>query len=550
MRALTESVAWNNLQQHACAAKQQHLAALFAQDPQRFKRFSFQQGSLLLDLSKQRISIETVELLLQLAAQQELPARIEALFRGDIVNCSEQRPALHTALREPEGTVVRVDGKNIVPDIQRNLVRMKVLVDAIHSQQWRGYAGDAIDTIVCIGVGGSDLGPVMTCRALAEFAPEPAAHLKMHFVSSMDGSQLARELQKLIPERTLFIVASKSFSTIDTMANASTARAWLEKYTDAPVEVLLERHFIGISATAARMTEWGIHPEHQLEMWSWVGGRFSMWSAIGLPVALHIGYQGFLRLLEGAHQMDLHFRHSRLEQNLPVLLALTEIWNINFLGIHAHAILPYDGRLQHLPAYLEQLQMESNGKSTTRHNQSVSYRTCPVLWGEIGPNAQHAFYQLLHQGTEDVMCDFVVSARRYSHRKNDELRHQHHLAQANLLAQSRLLAFGDHALPPDAHTPAYKRYAGNQPSTTILLDQLTPETFGQLIALYEHKVFVQAMVWDINPFDQWGVEQGKVMATQLMPVLTDSSVALDAELDSSTANLVRAIRHEQKQENI
>lgn len=540
---LIKSASWKNLQSYVSKVGDTHLDTLFKDDPYRFNKFSFRHENILLDLSKQRIDDITLKHLFSLAEERKIDEMIQKLFKGDEVNKSEKRPALHTVLRLPGSQKLWLNGKDIVIDIQRSLSRMEQLVKEIHSGQWRGYSGEVIDTIVNIGVGGSDLGPMMACRALTDYTDDQDRKLDIHFISSMDGSQLAKELRQLSPERTLFIIASKSFSTIDTMANAATARAWLEQSTSAPVETLLTRHFIGVSATTERMTRWGISPEHQLEMWEWVGGRYSLWSTIGLPIALHIGFHNFTRLLQGAHSMDEHFKSSEMKKNLPILLALVEIWNINFLQIRAHAILPYDGRLKHLPAYLEQLQMESNGKSTTQDDKKVNYHTCPVLWGEVGPNAQHAFYQLLHQGTEAVMCDFIVSARRYTLRNNPALDHQHNLALANLLAQSRLLAFGNTPQAIEDNLPNHKCYEGNQPSTTILLDQLTPESLGQLIALYEHKVFVQATLWDINPFDQWGVEQGKVMATELMPSLTKKgSDPRILQLDSSTTGLLQTIR--------
>lgn len=537
---------WEILLNHVNTLGDAHLSSLFQDDPDRFNHLSFRHSNILLDLSKHRITNKVLNQLLELASERQLPDMIEGFFQGDKVNQSENRPALHTALRLPAGTELLLNNENIVEGIHQNLSLMEKLVNEIHSGQWRGYSGESIDTVVNIGVGGSDLGPMMTCRALAEHAPKLARKLNIHFVSSMDGSQLAKELRQLSPERTLFIIASKSFSTIDTMANAATARAWLEKHTSAPVETLLNRHFIGVSAAPERMSLWGIKPDHQLRMWEWVGGRYSMWSAIGLPIALKIGFKNFTRLLNGAHTMDQHFRSAEMSENLPVLLAMTEIWNINFLNIKAHAILPYDGRLKHLPAYLEQLQMESNGKSTTQSDKKVDYHTCPVLWGDVGPNAQHAFYQLLHQGTESVMCDFITSARRYTHNKNVALDHQHNLALANFLAQSRLLAFGNKALTESNKLPNHKRYDGNQPSSSIILDELTPESFGQLIALYEHKVFVQAVIWNINPFDQWGVEQGKIMATDLMPSLIDESDRAP-NIDSSTKGLIEAINQSRKE---
>jgi glucose-6-phosphate isomerase len=359
----------------------------------------------------------------------------------------------------------------------------------------------------------------------------------------MDGSQLVDRLDDLDPATTLFIISSKSFTTIDTLSNANTALQWLRQASGAEDEVLFRRHFIGISADGDKMADWGIPPNSRLQLWDWIGGRYSMWSVIGLPIALEIGMDGFREMLSGAHIMDRHFRSAEFDRNLPVLLAMISIWNINFLNIRAHAILPYDGRLSHLPAYLEQLEMESNGKNVSRNGQSLDYHTCPIIWGEIGPNAQHAFYQLLHQGTESVMCDFVVPARRYQDNGNPELQQQHTLTLANCLAQSRILALGDTVIDDEVTAPFFKHYGGNQPSTTILLDELTPYSFGQMIAMYEHKVFVQSVIWDINPFDQWGVELGKQMATTLIaPLLRQDA---DTNFDSSTNGLLAAILKQQ-----
>jgi glucose-6-phosphate isomerase len=416
---------------------------------------------------------------------------------------------------------------------------MQQIVERIHAGQWRGYSGLPVDTVVNIGVGGSDLGPYMATRALSHARAPDAMRLNMHFVSTMDGSQIVDILDRLNPATTLFIISSKSFTTIDTLSNANTALQWLRQASGADAEVLYRRHFIGVSAAADKMAEWGIAPNSRLQLWDWVGGRYSMWSAIGLPIALEIGMAGFREMLAGAHEMDRHFETEKFESNLPVILAMIGIWNINFLNIRAHAILPYDGRLSELPDYLEQLEMESNGKSVSRQGETLEYNTCPILWGQIGPNAQHAFYQLLHQGTESVMCDFIVAARRYHKHGSPELQQQHRLTLANCLAQSRILALGDSVIEDENSAPSFKRYRGNQPSNTILLDELTPYGFGQLIALYEHKVFVQSVIWDINPFDQWGVELGKQMATTLIEPLSQPDVTVD--FDPSTDGLLGSI---------
>jgi glucose-6-phosphate isomerase len=544
---LTEKNAWRNLRKHAVRTGNLHMSALFNEDAGRFDSFSLREGNLLFDFSKQRIDLETVELLCQLARECDLNSWIEKLFSGDAINTSENRPALHTALRLPADSELILNGENIVSHIHETLGRMEQIVERIHAGQWRGFSGRPVDTIVNIGVGGSDLGPFMTTKALADARVRGARKLETIFVSTMDGSQIAERLDSLNPATTLFIISSKSFTTIDTLSNANTALQWLRQASGAEDEILLRRHFIGVSAAIERMEAWGIAPNSRLALWDWIGGRYSMWSAIGLPIALEIGMDGFRQLLAGAHAMDRHFRERSFEHNLPVMLAMIGIWNINFLNIRAHAILPYDGRLSRLPAYLEQLEMESNGKSVSRDGAEIDYNTCPILWGEVGPNAQHAFYQLLHQGTENVMCDFVVPARRYRESDIPELQQQHKLTLANCLAQSRILALGDTVMDADVAAPFFKRYRGNQPCTTLLLDEVTPYSFGQLIALYEHKVFVQSVIWNINPFDQWGVELGKEMATTLMDPLSQPDN--EPGFDVSTNGLLESIHKYQEQDS-
>ncbi|MFY0676934.1 MAG: glucose-6-phosphate isomerase [Neptuniibacter sp.] len=541
---LKASLAWKDLESHAYYVTQSHISTLFNENPNRFEDLNFSTGKLLADFSKQNISNETVKLLIALAKEKNLPQWIEDLFNGKKLNDSEDRPALHTALRTPENESLIIDGTDIISEVHKHLKQMEKLVSRIHSGQWRGFSGHPINTIVNIGVGGSDLGPLMACKALSQYSSDLAKPITVHFVSSMDGSQMAELLNQLNPAKTLFVVASKSFSTIDTLANANTAIEWLKKScNEVEKDILLARHFVGVTANPSKAKEWGIPEGNQLEFWDWTGGRYSMWSTIGLPIALKLGMQRFSEILAGAHAMDLHFKETPLDQNIPVLLAMIGIWNINFLNISAHAILPYDGRLIHLPAYLEQLEMESNGKSVTRNGEITDYHTCPILWGEIGTNAQHAFYQLLHQGTEAVMCDFLVSAKRYHNLDNSELKHQHQLNLANCLAQSRILALGDSVLDGAEQNPTHKRYRGNQPCTTIMIDELTPFTFGQLIALYEHKVFVQSVIWDINPFDQWGVELGKKVATSLFNTLENDDVE---QFDSSTNGLMHHIAKKSK----
>lgn len=533
---------WRVLADHAEATKDQHLAQLFADDPQRFARLHSECGPLFFDYSKQRLTEQTLSKLFELAHQHALPDWINKLFAGDKVNCTEQRPAMHWALRLPADARCVVDGQDVVSDIHRQLERMEHIVNKVHAGQWRGVTGEVVTDVVNIGVGGSDLGPLMVSEALCESAVATAAPLFVHFASTMDGSQLSQLLRTLNPHTTLFIISSKSFTTIDTLSNAETARLWLQR-TLGNKPAVIQCHFLGVSAAAQKMTEWGISDENQLQIWDWVGGRYSLWSAIGLPIALTIGMSGFRQMLAGAHLMDEHFKSAPWEHNLPVLMALIGIWNTNVLGINAQAILPYDGRLKHLPLYLEQLEMESNGKSVTRDGLHVERHTCPIIWGDVGPNAQHAFYQLLHQGTEPVTCDFIAPARRYHELQNealDELLAQHELALANCLAQSRLLALGDAALTDPESMPVYQRYRGNQPSSTLLLDELTPYSLGALLALYEHKVFVQSVIWNINPFDQWGVEMGKRLAVETVAAIRSEQPQMDGA-DSSTVGLLQRI---------
>lgn len=536
---------WSQLQQ--LAQQPWSIATAFAQDEARAQRFSVQAGAIYMDYSKQCIDESVLTSLLNLADSCDLSARIKALLDGATVNTSEQRAALHTALRLPDTAKLQVADQDVVTDVHRSLVQVERLSQRIRSGTWRGFSGKAITDVVNIGVGGSDLGPLMAATALDEWADTETV---VHFVSNMDGSQLDNLLKRLNAETTLFIISSKSFGTVDTLSNAKSALSWLlatATLRAGTQESVLRRHFIGISANSAKMSAWGIHPEHQLQLWDWVGGRFSLWSAIGLAIAIRIGIVQFRELLAGAHSMDEHFANTDFAENLPVLLGLLAVWNSTFLQIHAHTVLPYDGRLGYLPSYLTQLEMESNGKSVTHSGAHVDYDTCPILWGEIGSNAQHAFYQLLHQGTQHVSCDFIACVRHYSNEKhNASLQQQHDLSLSNCLAQSRVLAFGNAAIADTvtdktvtSDVDKYKNYRGNQPSTTLLIDELTPHSLGALIALYEHKVYVMASIWDINPFDQWGVEMGKQMAETVYQALQQEG---DAQFDTSTNQLLQHIR--------
>ena len=520
-----------------------HLNELFAQK-NRFEKFSVQCNQIVFDYSKHRMDQQVLDGLLAFAQSNELASWIQRFFSEEKINSTEQRAAMHWALRQP------MDHKKfpqINQQVHQQLERMYALVEKLHAGQYRGATGEVIQDVVNIGVGGSDLGPVMVSHALSDYKVKTVKPLAVHFVSTMDGSQLSELLHQLRPETTLFIISSKSFGTIDTLSNAQTVRQWLEKKKKKS-ESLLKNHFIGVSTKPEKMTEWGIAAENQLLLWDWVGGRYSLWSCIGLPIALSIGVEGFKQLLAGAYAVDEHFQNAPFEKNIPVLMGLLGVWNNNFLNIQTHAVLPYDGRLKYFAAYLQQLEMESNGKSVQRNGEKVQLDTCPIVWGEVGPNAQHAFYQLLHQGSHSVSCDFIAPVKRYNanqftYVENAEaLIEQHHLALSNCLAQSRLLAFGNQALDQKelANLPLYQQYSGNQPSTTILLQELNPYSLGMLITMYEHKVFVQSVLWNINPFDQWGVEKGKEIANQLLPILNGDEKDLST-LDVSTQGLIQIL---------
>lgn len=521
-----------------------HLNELFAQDDLRFENFSVLFEQIVFDFSKQRINQQVLDTLMAWAEVHDLAHWMKQLFSEQKINYTEQRAAMHWALRLPEQEQAHTPLSN---QVHEQLQRMFALVEKIHAGQCRGATGEVIQDVVNIGVGGSDLGPLMVTRALSDFKQNTSKPLHVHFVSTIDGSQLSNLLHQLRPETTLFIISSKSFGTIDTLSNAQTARSWLEKALGSQPQILTH-HFVGVSTKVDKMTEWGIAAENQFLLWDWVGGRYSLWSCIGLPIALSIGIDGFKQLLAGAHAIDQHFQTAPFEKNIPVLMGLLGVWNNNFLKIQTHAVLPYDGRLKYFASYLQQLEMESNGKSIQRNGEKVQLESCPIVWGEVGPNAQHAFYQLLHQGTHAVSCDFIAPVQRYNtnqftYAENaDALVQQHHLALSNCLAQSRLLAFGNQALDQKelANLPIYKQYSGNQPSTTILLQELNPYSLGMLIAMYEHKVFVQSVLWNINPFDQWGVEKGKEIANQLLPIL-NGTVEDISTLDVSTQGLIQIL---------
>ncbi|MDX8379055.1 MAG: glucose-6-phosphate isomerase [Gallionella sp.] len=540
MSKLTQSNAWQALNTHYNATKTQHMRQLFEEDMARAEKFSVQFGSLLFDYSKNRITLETKKLLLDLAEQAALPAYIERMFSGDKINLTEQRAVLHTALRNRSNKPVLVQGKDVMPDVRRVLALMRQFSHNVRSGQHLGHTGRAITDIVNIGIGGSDLGPMMVCEALKPYA---SGNLRAHFVSNVDASQLSETLKKLNAETTLFIVSSKTFTTQETLTNAHSARTWLIAQLGA--EAAVTKHFAAVSTNLKATAAFGIPADHVFEFWNWVGGRYSLWSAIGLPIALYIGMDKFEELLDGAHAMDEHFRTAPADQNIPVLLGMLGIWYGNFFGADSNAVLPYDQYLHRFSAYLQQLEMESNGKGVDREGHCVDYDTGMIVWGEAGTNGQHAFYQLIHQGTRIIPADFLAPI----HSQNPMGKH-HDILLANCFAQTEALMKGK--TPAEAREELtaqglagetleallpHKVLPGNRPSNTLLFERLDPHTLGMLIALYEHKVFVQGIVWNINSFDQWGVEFGKQLAKKILPELLDTSI--NSPHDASSNALIK-----------
>jgi glucose-6-phosphate isomerase len=537
------ATAWTSLARAAETARDLPLRDMFAADPRRFARLSVTWNDWLLDYSKQRVSSSTMELLNNLWQAAEVPGWIARMRGGEAINHSEGRAALHIALRRPaeKGPLLHA-GHDVMPAVHAELEKMRHFVGEIHGRHWRGATGEPISDIVNIGIGGSDLGPRMASQALAAFHhPE----LKVHYVANLDGADLATVLAGLQPRTTLFIIASKTFTTQETMQNAASARKWL---TTALGEGAVARHFVAVSTNLAEVARFGIDPANAFAFWDWVGGRYSLWSVIGLPLALAVGFDNFKKLLAGAHAMDEHFFSAPPAENLPGLLALLEIWNSNFLGAETRALLPYSQSLGLLPRYLQQLEMESNGKQTDRQGAALEYSTAPVLWGEPGTNGQHAFYQLIHQGGRLIPCEFIVCKQ-----PDFDLPGHHEKLLANCFAQGEALMRGKTlaettaeltaaGMAPDqvARLAPYRSFPGNQPSTTLLLPRLDPHNLGALLALYEHKVFVESIVWDINPFDQWGVEYGKQLANRLLPIIEGTKPA--DGLDSSTAGLIAAVK--------
>ncbi len=529
---------WQALSDHAHATRQLTLRDLFAADHVRAERLSFEACGLFVDHSKQRITEGTLPMLVRLAEACGLRERIAAMFAGDRINTTEHRSVLHVALRTPRSERILVDGVDVVPGVHEVLERMASFCDRVRGGQWLGHTGRRIRAIVNIGIGGSDLGPVMASTALRHYSDRD---LTFRFVSNVDGTDFAEAVQGLDPAETLFIVASKTFTTQETLANARTARAWaLAALGD---EQAVARHFVAVSTNASEVAAFGIDTANMFGFWDWVGGRYSMDSAIGLSTMLAIGPERFSELLAGFHEMDEHFRTADFEQNLPVLQGLLAVWNTTFLGAHTIAVLPYDQYLARFPAYLQQLTMESNGKRVTLAGRFIDdYETCPVYWGEPGTNGQHSFYQLIHQGTRLIPCDFIGFVRSL----NPAGRH-HDLLMANCFAQAEALAFGKTEAEvradgvPESLVP-HKTFPGNRPSTTILAERLTPRLLGSLVALYEHAVFTQGAIWDVNPFDQWGVELGKVLANRIVPELEAEAEPEMTHHDHSTALLIRRYR--------
>ncbi|SCZ55197.1 glucose-6-phosphate isomerase [Thiohalomonas denitrificans] len=543
MSRLTTSTVWNALIDHQGEFEQIAMRDLFGQDPQRFNKFSLRFEDMLLDYSKNCITGETMMLLRQLAEEADVTGWADRMFRGEKINFTEERAVLHVALRNRSGKPIRIGGEDVMPGVEAVLERMRRFTESVRNGQWRGYTGKPITDIVNIGIGGSDLGPLMVCEALKPYGKEG---LSTHFVSNIDATHIAEVLKRVDPETTLFIIASKTFTTQETLTNAQTARRWLiGKLGD---KAAVGKHFVAVSTNAEKVSEFGINTANMFEFWDWVGGRYSLWSAIGLPIALFIGMDRFEQLLEGAHAMDLHFHSTPLEKNLPVTLALLGIWYNNFFGAETHAILPYDQYMSRFPAYFQQGDMESNGKRIDRDGQAVDYSTGPVIWGEPGTNGQHAFYQLIHQGTKLIPCDFIAPALSHN-----PITDHHHKLMANFFAQTEALMKGKTEAEAREELEAegvsgealekllpHKVFPGNRPTNSILLKQITPRSLGSLIALYEHKIFVQGIIWRVNSFDQWGVELGKQLAKAILPELTAEGPVENH--DPSTNGLINAYK--------
>ena len=543
MNSIDQINTWKALKKHHQEIADLHMRQLFDEDPQRFERFSLRLGEILFDFSKNRVIKETLTLLCDLARQAELAGWIEAMFAGEKINLTEDRAVLHIALRNRSNRSINVDGQDVMPKVNRVLEKMRAFSELVRGGEWRGYTGKPITDIVNIGIGGSDLGPKMVCEALKPYA-QPG--LNVHFVSNVDSTDLVETLKNLNPETVLFLVASKTFTTQETMTNAHSARAWfLETAQD---ESAIAKHFVAISTNKEAVKKFGIDPKNMFEFWDWVGGRYSLWSAIGLSIALYLGMDHFEELLEGAHQVDQHFYTAPFEKNIPVIMALLGIWYNNFFDADSYAILPYDQYLAHFPAYFQQGDMESNGKRVDKDGHEVTYSTGPIIWGQPGTNGQHAFYQLIHQGTKLIPCDFLAAVNSHN-----PLGEPHDILLSNFLAQTEALMKGKTAdevrseLAEEGYSgerlerlvPA-KTFPGNRPTNSFLYPKLTPQVLGSLIALYEHKIFAQGVIWHVNSFDQMGVELGKQLAKKILPEL--SGEAKIQSHDSSTNGLINIIK--------
>jgi len=533
---LRQRPAWQALEAHYEAVRNRHLRELFAEDPQRAEKFSLDAVGVLLDYSKNRITDETLRLLLELVNQSGLRERIDAMFRGEKINVTENRAVLHVALRAPRDAVIYVDGKNVVPEVHAVLDKMGDFVNRVQSGAWLGATGKTIKNVINIGIGGSDLGPSMAYTALRHYSNRD---MTFRFVSNVDGTDLAEAVRDLDLARTLFVISSKTFTTLETLTNARTARQWyIDQLKD---ERAIAKHFVAVSTNESEVRKFGIDPANMFEFWDWVGGRYSFTSAIGLSLMLAIGPQRYREMLAGFHEMDEHFRTVPFARNLPVILGLIGLWYDDFFGAQTLAVLPYDQYLEKLSAYFEQLDMESNGKHVTLDGRTVDYQTGPIVWGTPGTNGQHAYYQLIHQGTKLIPCDFIAFCQSLN-----PLGRHHDLLMANFFAQTEALAFGKTLEQvkadgiPDWQAP-HRTFEGNRPTNSILMDRLTPAALGKLVALYEHKVFVQGTIWQINSFDQWGVELGKVLAQRIVPELEGTATS-QVKHDSSTSRLIERYR--------
>jgi len=537
IKPLTKRPAWKALAAHYKKVRGAHLRELFARDPKRGERLTAEAVGLFLDYSKNRITAQTLQLLLKLAEESGLRTRMEAMFRGEKINVTENRAVLHVALRAPRGAAILVDGKNVVPEVHAVLEKMADFSERVRRGAWKGHTGKRIKNVINIGIGGSDLGPVMAYEALKHYSERS---MTFRFVSNVDGIDLVEATRDLDPGETLFIVSSKTFTTLETMTNAQSARDWLLKGLGGDSKAVA-KHFVAVSTNAEKVAAFGIDTTNMFGFWDWVGGRYSMDSAIGLSTMLAIGPENFRALLDGFHEMDEHFRTAPFEKNLPALMGLLAVWYSDFFGAQTVAVLPYEQYLKRFPAYLQQLTMESNGKHVTLEGKPVTYDTSPIYWGEPGTNGQHSFYQLIHQGTRLIPCDFIA----FGHAITPLGRH-HDMLLANVFAQTEVLAFGKTKEQvkaegtPDWLAP-HRVFEGNRPSNTLMADRLTPETLGKLVALYEHSVFTQGTIWGINSFDQWGVELGKALAQRIVPEL-EVQAAPKLKHDSSTNNLIRRYR--------